>query len=110
MQQYMTFGDALEAAKQGKKIQRAGWNGKGMWVAFTPGSEISPADARHGSSRLLANEILAALPAGVSTASQVEARLRICPHLDMRAADGSLVVGWLASQTDMLAEDWTVLP
>ena len=35
--------------------------------------------------------------------------IRIGAHLDMRAADGSLVIGWLASQTDMLAEDWSVL-
>jgi hypothetical protein len=33
----------------------------------------------------------------------------ICPHIDMKAADGSLVIGWLASQTDMLAEDWIVV-
>lgn len=28
----MNFGQALEAAKSGAKIQRAGWNGKGMWI------------------------------------------------------------------------------
>ena len=33
----------------------------------------------------------------------------ICPHIDMKAADGSIVVGWLASQTDMLSEDWEVI-
>ena len=35
--------------------------------------------------------------------------VRLLPHIDMRAADGSMVIGWLASQTDMLAEDWMVL-
>ena len=33
----------------------------------------------------------------------------ICPHIDMKAADGSIVIGWLASQTDMLADDWVVV-
>jgi hypothetical protein len=32
--------------------------------------------------------------------------IEIGAHIDMKAADGSLVVGWLASQTDLLAEDW----
>ena len=31
------------------------------------------------------------------------------PHIDMRTADGTMVIGWLASQTDMLAEDWVVV-
>jgi hypothetical protein len=35
--------------------------------------------------------------------------VRINPHIDMKAADGSIVVGWLASQTDMLAEDWVIV-
>jgi hypothetical protein len=30
-------------------------------------------------------------------------------RIDMKAADGSIVIGWLASQTDMLAEDWVVV-
>lgn len=34
--------------------------------------------------------------------------VNICAHIDMKAADGSYVVGWLASQTDMLAEDWII--
>jgi hypothetical protein len=36
-------------------------------------------------------------------------KVKICPHIDMKAADGSYVVGWLASQTDMLAEDWDIV-
>ncbi len=36
--------------------------------------------------------------------------IKIGAHIDMLAADGSVVVGWLASQTDMLAEDWVIVP
>ncbi len=92
----LDFGAAIAAMKQGKRVARAGWNGKGMWLALTPGSAI-PADlARSGACK-----------------AQVEAEgvseVVILPHIDMRAADGSIVIGWLASQTDMLAEDWCVV-
>lgn len=93
----LSFGAALALLKDGKRVARVGWNGKAMWIALTPGSEIDPESARVGAARLLAS----------STASR--APLRILPHIDMKAADGSLVVGWLASQTDMLAEDWMVV-
>jgi hypothetical protein len=92
----MNFSEALRAIKEGCKVQRAGWNGKGMWVAWTPGSTIANGDARAGAAQLLANE----RPGNIT----------INGHLDMKAADGTLVIGWLASQTDMLAEDWQVAP
>ena len=38
-----------------------------------------------------------------------EAPVTINSHIDMKAADGSMVVGWLASQTDMLSDDWHIL-
>lgn len=91
----MTFGLAIEALKAGKRVARAGWNGKGMWLALQPGSVITPEQARSGAAKGRANE-------GATS-------ITILPHIDMRAADGSVVVGWLASQTDMLAEDWQVI-
>ena len=93
----MTFGLAIEALKAGKKVARAGWNGKGMWIAYTPGSEFAPELAKSGHA--------AAHRAEEAPREDV----RLLPHIDMRAADGSMVVGWLASQTDMLAEDWAVV-
>ncbi len=60
--------------------------------------------ARNGAAaEHLARELIALAPVDAES-------LRILPHLDMRTADGSLNVGWLASQTDILAEDWSVLP
>jgi hypothetical protein len=91
----MDFGDAIRAMKAGKKVARAGWNGKGMWVAMTPGSAFPAAGARDGhAAKHRAAEISNSDP------------IVLLPHIDMRAADGSMVIGWLASQTDMLAEDW----
>ena len=91
----MTFSEALEAAKNGSKIAREGWNGKGMWVAFTPGSEVADVNARSGACKLLADE-------GHET-------IKINGHLDMKTADDSIIIGWHATQTDMFAEDWAVV-
>ncbi|MCY1555390.1 hypothetical protein D9M68_920520 [compost metagenome] len=92
----MTFGLAIEALKQGKRVARAGWNGKGMWLALTPGSTIPASAARNGACK-------------AKVEAEGAADITILPHIDMRAADGSIVIGWLASQTDMLADDWTIV-
>ncbi len=38
----MNFGQAIEAAKQGEKITRAGWNGKNMFVVYMSGMTLPP--------------------------------------------------------------------
>lgn len=96
----MDFGVAIRAMKDGHRVTRQGWNGKGMWIALTPGSSFAAACAKEGH-------------AAFHRAKEMEDRhksINLLPHIDMRAADGSMVVGWLASQTDMLAEDWMILP
>jgi len=93
----LTFGLAIEALKLGKKVARAGWNGKGMWVAYTPASTFAPQFAKDGH---------AAKHRAIEAPNE---DVRLCAHFDMRAADGSMVIGWLASQTDMQAEDWQVV-
>lgn len=103
--QRITFGDALVFLREGRKVARTGWNGKRMWVALSPGSVFNPEHAKPGHAAAhRAAELAADKP---HDGSEV---IELLPHLDMRAADGSLVVGWLASQTDMLADDWMVLP
>lgn len=91
----MNFGLAIEAMKKGCRVCRTGWNGKDMYICLTEGSSIRPEDARTGACKALADE-------GFNS-------IDICPHIDMRAADGSIVVGWLASQTDMLSDDWEIV-
>lgn len=90
----LNFGQAIELLKTGHRVARAGWNGKGMWIAYTPGSEFAPEFAKAGHA------------AAHRTAEEPNEPVRLLPHIDMRAADGSMVIGWLASQTDMLADDW----
>lgn len=95
------FGAALEALKAGKRVRRAGWNGKGMWLALTEGSVIDVREvALRGAAVHYADEV---------ETGAVGPLCRLGAHIDMRAADGTLVIGWLASQTDMLADDWEVL-
>lgn len=101
----MSFGHALAALKDGQRVARTGWNGKGMWIALTPGSTFDARYAKEGhAAKLRADELLGDLPYDGS-----ENVIQLLPHIDMRAADGSMVVGWLASQTDMLADDWQIV-
>lgn len=86
------FGWALEQLKNGKKVQRKGWNGKGMFLTLQEGSTVK-------------GELMRNVPAKEFYGNQ---EVRICPHIDMKAADNTYVVGWLASQTDMLADDWQI--
>jgi len=86
----MNFGLALELLKEGQKVQRKGWNGKGMFVFLVPGSTFKVNRA----------PLLGIYPEGTE--------ITYCPHIDMKTADGS-IVPWLASQTDVLAEDWKLL-
>ena len=91
----MTFGHAIEAMKKGYKVSRKGWNGKGMYIYITPDSKVLKHHLRIETAYMLSNE-----PGTTFTFNS---------HIDMRAADGTIVVGWLASQTDMLAEDWMIV-
>ena len=86
----VNFGQALEALKQGKRVARHGWNGKNMLVLLVAGSKFT-------TNR---EPLLSALGEGV----EVEYR----PHLDLRAADGTIGV-WTPSTSDLLANDWYVV-
>lgn len=96
MSEGFSFGDAIAALKAGKRVSRAGWNGKGMFLVLQFGSVVQPEQAKPGSAVYYA-------------AQETGSPVCILPHIDMKAADGSVVIGWLASQTDMLAEDWSVV-
>jgi hypothetical protein len=87
----MDFGQAHAVLKNGGRVTRDGWNGRGMWVALSPGFVIGP-------DRVFAepirDELLARGSDGVFRS-----------YLMMCTADGEFVP-WVASQTDLLAEDW----
>jgi hypothetical protein len=93
----MNFGKALEALKEGKKVARTGWNGKGMYLYLVHGITIDKEN--------LVNEAAAMLPGDEMAMHGTDVAVFL-PRIDMRTANGDICVGWLASQTDMLAEDW----
>lgn len=81
----MTFGEALEALKASKRVSRPGWNGKGMWLALA---------GRESEWR-----------ASICGQGMPDDWQGYSPFIAMYAADKKLIP-WLASQADMLAEDW----
>ena len=90
---YFDFGEALKLLKQGKKVARKGWNGKGQFVVYQKGYPNG-------------------IPCNKQTAEAWginEGDLFRCePYLQIRTADGSHAM-WSPSVTDCLAEDWEVV-
>jgi hypothetical protein len=97
----MNFGSAIEMAKRGKQIFREGWNGKGMFVYLQKGSTTIKIESE------------TAMIEGVNINlfdNGAEGTTTRLPNLNMVSARGNTITGWLASQTDILAEDWDVNP
>lgn len=94
----MKFGEAIECARNGKKIAREGWNGKNMYVYMTEGRTIPMGiwGVRMPSQELTEVE-------------KERGYVIIKPHLDMMNAQGERIIGWSATQSDMLAKDWYVV-
>jgi hypothetical protein len=87
----MNFGKALDALNAGGKVAREGWNGKGMFLFLVPGSTFTVNRA----------PLMGIYPEGTE--------INYRPHIDMKTVNGE-VVPWVASQTDVLAEDWVIVP
>ena len=82
----MTFGDAIEALKNNKCVQRRGWNGKDMHLYL-----------EEHCSHILRGGIFAGQ------------ERKYDPVICMFTAQGTHQPGWLASQADILATDWQVV-
>ena len=86
----MNFGKAIENLKEGKKVCRSGWNGKGMYVIYQKGYP-------------------AGVPANKNMAETGEVQefelIKMNPWLQIRCADGTYST-WVPSINDCLAEDW----
>jgi hypothetical protein len=91
----LTFGDAIEALKQGRRVSRSGWNGKGMYLWLLPEATVPTDWIKEPHLKKIAEEQLGAV--------------RCLPSIRMRTATGEVLTGWLASQTDMLSEDWCIV-
>ena len=84
------FSAAVRFLKQGKRVARKGWNGKGMFLFLVEGSKFT----------VNREPLLSIFGEG--------AEVGYCAHIDMKTADEK-IVPWLASQTDVLAIDWVLV-
>jgi len=89
----MSFGHAIVALKAGHKVSRKGWNGKGMLLVLVPAT--------------VGIKFGMGTPYGKVCDGDVESTINA--HIDMRTATGEMQPGWLASQTDMLSNDWGIV-
>ena len=81
------FGEALRQIQNGGRVSRLGWNGKDMFLFLVPGSTFKVNRA----------PLLGIYPEGTE--------INYHAHIDMKTAQG-YVVPWLASQSDLLSDDW----
>jgi len=84
------FSWAIYRVRQGFKLARKGWNGKGMFIFLVEGSTF----------KVNRPPLLGIYPEGTE--------IKYHAHIDMRTADGQ-IVPWLASQSDLLSEDWDIV-
>ena len=92
----MSFGHAQAAMAAGVRVARAGWNGKDMWICLGKGHARQPVEAfwnKHTRDFVHQNGGFA----------------EVLPYYLMKTADGKILMGWLASQTDLMANDWQVV-
>jgi len=87
----LTFGEALGALKRGQRVARSGWNDKGMLLVLVEGWRNMP------------------LEPGSPYADAGLKSVTIDPHIDSYTALGTMQPGWVASQADLLADDWQVV-
>lgn len=85
----MNFSKALEMIKAGQRVARAGWNGKDMFLFLVLGSKF----------KVNRPPLLGIYPEGTE--------IEYHGHIDMKTAQG-YIVPWLASQADLLSEDWEI--
>ena len=95
----MTFGMAIEALKNGYKVTRAGWNGKGMFLWLKPATTIKAEWCK--------DEMLKELVE--ANGGEILGLGTICMYTHDSTGRKAILTGWLASQTDMLSDDWVIV-
>ena len=95
----MTFGMDIEAMKAGKKVARAGWNGKGMFLWLKPATTIKAEWCK--------DEMLKGLVE--ANGGEILGLGTICMYTHDATGRKAVLTGWLASQSDMLYDDWVIV-
>lgn len=92
----LTFGEALEHLKNGKKVARSGWNGKNQYV-------VAQAQVTTTEATKIWN------PHNREHAEKLGGFIDVAPYCTLKTAQDTLAMGWVPSTGDLFAEDWTVL-
>ena len=99
MEPQVNFGEAIEALKQGKRVTRSGWNGKGLFIFMQVPSEISEDIVPK----------MQSLPQSVKDEfAKRGGSIRYSNQMALVNIDNS-INGWAPSSSDTLAEDWIIL-
>jgi hypothetical protein len=88
----MNYGKALEALQDGYRVARKGWNGKDMWLILVPGRILESIQ-----------------PDSFYDKCGFKKGTEILSHIDMKTADGKMLIGWTPNQVDQLANDWQII-
>lgn len=96
----LTFGEAIECLKAGCKLARAGWNGKGMYLWLKPECVVKKEWCRDP-------RLIACIDA--NGGEEILALGTICMYTHDSTGRKAVLTGWLASQSDMLCEDWYIV-
>lgn len=91
------IGWAVKEMQSGAKVRRSGWNGKGMWLSLSGpmGARLVPEDAFWSKNNR-------------DYAREQGGHAQVLPCVTMKTATGEILMGWLCSQTDLLATDWEI--
>ena len=95
----MNFGQAIEALKEGKKVARNGWNGKGMYLWLKKEFNITP--------EMCSDPMLK--QAVIDNGGTIFGLPSISMYTHDSTGRKAVLSGWLASQSDMLLEDWHII-
>ena len=96
----MDFSAALRNLKNGNAIARLGWNGKDMFICLMPELNLPPYNTQ-GTERKVNDRTAKWIGEDQPLESQ--------PYIAMWTAQKKWQPGWLASQADMLADDWFIV-
>lgn len=99
MEKLLNFGDAIIALKAGKKVARKGWNGRGMFLWLKPATNVDASICHDPMLRKLAED----------NGGSIGALGTICMYTHDSTGRKAILSGWLASQSDMLLEDWVIV-
>lgn len=86
------IGEAIDLMKEGQKVARKGWNGKGMFIYYVAANKYPAGNNPMGTMKGIFKDDLVPYQA----------------YIAMKTADNT-VVPWLASQSDLLAEDYVIV-